>query len=550
MTHITTTKRLVSGILTALGLTANFSALAATVPAGVALADNQSIAINNGTEVTSLDPHKVDGVPESTIIRNLLEGLVLTDPTGKVIPGVAVSWDNQDFKVWTFHLREDAQWSNGDPVTAQDFVYSWQRLTDPKTASPYSSYLQYAHVENAEDIVNGKKAPDTLGVKAIDDHTLQVTLTEAVPYFPEMLFHTSVKPVNRKTVEQFGDKWTQPENWVGNGAYRLKEWVVNEKIVMARNPHYWDNAHTVIEQATFYGISSEVADVNRYRSGGLDITHYSLPVELFQKLKKELPAELKVYPNLCTYYYEINLRANRDNNKPLTDVRLRAALKLALNRDILVNKVKNQGELEAFGFTPPFTNNFSDVAPAWRGWTQERRNQEAKKLLAEAGYDGQHPLTLTLLYNTSENHKKLALAAASVWQKALGITIKLENKEWKTFLDDRRQGNYQLARAGWCADYNEPSSFLNMMLSNSSNNYAQYQSAEFDRLMSETLKVKTDAERRALYQQAEAVLDKDSALVPVYHYVNARLVKPWVGGFSTQDPMDNVYVKNLYIIKH
>ncbi|MBY6247471.1 oligopeptide ABC transporter substrate-binding protein OppA [Citrobacter werkmanii] len=543
MTNITKKSLVAAGILTA--LIAGNVATAAVVPAGVQLAEKQTLVRNNGSEVQSLDPHKIEGVPESNINRDLFEGLLISDVDGKPSPGVAEKWDNKDFKVWTFHLRKDAKWSDGTPVTAQDFVYSWQRLANPNTASPYASYLQYGHIVNIDDIIAGKKPVTDLGVKAIDDHTFEVTLSEPVPYFYKLLVHSSVSPVPKAAVEKYGDKWTQPANIVTNGAYKLKDWVVNERIVLERNTNYWDNAKTVINQVTYLPISSEVTDVNRYRSGEIDMTYNNMPIELFQKLKKEIPNEVHVDPYLCTYYYEIN-----NQKAPFNDVRVRTALKLAMDRDIIVYKVKNQGDLPAYSFTPPYTDGAKLVEPEWFKWSQEKRNEEAKKLLAEAGYTAEKPLTFDLLYNTSDLHKKLAIAAASIWKKNLGANVKLENQEWKTFLDTRHQGNYDVSRAGWCADYNEPTSFLNMVLSDSSNNTVHYKSPAFDKLIADTLKVTDEAQRSELYSKAEQQLDKDSAIVPVYYYVNARLVKPWVGGYSGKDPMDNIHVKDLYIIKH
>jgi oligopeptide transport system substrate-binding protein len=543
MTIITKKSLVAAGILTA--LIAGNVATAAVVPAGVQLAEKQTLVRNNGSEVQSLDPHKIEGVPESNISRDLFEGLLISDVDGKPSPGVAEKWDNKDFKIWTFHLRKDAKWSDGTPVTAQDFVYSWQRLANPNTASPYASYLQYGHIVNIDDIIAGKKPVTDLGVKAIDDHTFEVTLSEPVPYFYKLLVHSSVSPVPKAAVEKFGDKWTQPANIVTNGAYKLKDWVVNERIVLERNTNYWDNDKTVINQVTYLPISSEVTDVNRYRSGEIDMTYNNMPIELFQKLKKEIPNEVHVDPYLCTYYYEIN-----NQKAPFNDVRVRTALKLAMDRDIIVNKVKNQGDLPAYSFTPPYTDGAKLVEPEWFKWSQEKRNEEAKKLLAEAGYTAEKPLTFDLLYNTSDLHKKLAIAAASIWKKNLGANVKLENQEWKTFLDTRHQGNYDVSRAGWCADYNEPTSFLNMVLSDSSNNTVHYKSPAFDKLIADTLKVTDEAQRSELYSKAEQQLDKDSAIVPVYYYVNARLVKPWVGGYSGKDPMDNIHVKDLYIIKH
>nr|WP_230472952.1 ABC transporter substrate-binding protein [Enterobacillus tribolii] len=514
---------------------------AADVPAGVKLAAQQTLVINNGSEVASLDPQKVEGVPESNVILNLLEGLVDTDSAGNIRPAVAGSWEDQGAKVWTFHLRDGLRWSNGDPLTAHDFVYSWRRLADPATASPYASYLQYAYVANAEDIIKGKLAPDTLGVKALDDKTLQVTLSQPVPYFISMLWHTSLKPVNQRVVEQFGDKWTQPQHFVGNGPYRLKQWVVNERLVLERNPDYWDNAHTVINQVTFLSIASEVADVNRYRSGEIDITNSAIAPDQFRKIQKEMPDHLKISPYLCTFYYEIN-----NHKPPFDDFRVRAALKMTLERDIIAGKIMGQGQIPAYGFTPPYTHGAGFTEPAWANLTQEIRNQQAKALLAEAGFDEQKPLAFTLLYNTSDQNKRQAIAAASMWQKNLGVKVTLQNQEWKTSLQSRHQGQYDVARATWCGDYNEPSAFLNMMLSDSSSNTAFYHSKTFDDLLAKALQAPNEDERAKLYQQAEQQLDADSAIVPVYYRVSVRLVRPDIGGFSGKDPQDLMVVKDYY----
>lgn len=518
---------------------------AAEIPAGTSLADTQRIVINNGSEVSSLDPQKVEGVPESNVIRNLLEGLVETDNNGQLVPGVAQQWQNQQGRIWTFTLRKDARWSNGEPVTAQDFVYSWQRLADPRTASPYASYLQAAHISNIDAILAGKAAPSQLGVKALDDHHLQVTLSEPVPYFVDMLAYTSMKPVYRPAVEQWGDAWTQPQHYVGNGAYTLADWVVNEQIVVKRNPHYWDNAHTTLEEGVFLALTSENSDINRYRSGGTDMTNSVVPPDMFKKLQQALGDEVKVSPLLCTFYYEIN-----NKKAPFDDVRVRNALKLTLDRDIIAQKIMGQGQIPAYGLTPPFIHGIALNTPAWAQQTQAQRNAAAKQLLAEAGFNAQHPLRFTLLYNTSEQNKRQAIAAASMWQKNLGAQVTLQNQEWKTLLETRHQAQFDVVRATWCADYNEPSSFLNLLLSGSSINTAFYHSAAFDALMAQTLNTADDAQRAQLYQQAEQQLDQDSPIIPVYYRVSVRLVKPWVGGFSGKDPQDMLALKYYYIKKH
>ncbi|MBX4181170.1 oligopeptide ABC transporter substrate-binding protein OppA [Sodalis sp. CWE] len=513
----------------------------ADVPLNIQLSNRQELVRGNGAELQSLDPHKIEGMPEWNVNRDIFEGLVIYNLQGDIQPGVAKSWENKDFRIWTFHLRKNIKWSNGDPITAQDFVYSWQRLADPKTASPYESYLQYARIVNIDDIINGKKNPDTLGIKALDECTLEISLAEPVSYLIKILAHPSLSPLPKKVVEKFGDRWTRPKNLVSNGAYTVKDWIINEQIILERNQKYWNNDKTVINKVVYLPISSEISDVNRYRSGNNDMTYNSLPIELFQKLKKKIPEEIHTSPYLCTYYYEIN-----NQRKPFTDIRVRTALKLGLDRDLIINRVKAQGDLAAYSLTPPYTEGAKLNAPEWFGWSQERRNKEGRRLLAAAGFTKEKPLTFNLLYNTSDLHKKLAIAVASIWRKNLGINVQLENKEWKTFLDTRHQGNFDIARAGWCADYNEPTSFLNIMQSNSSNNSAHYKSRIFDELLTQALKIYSEDMRANFYQKAEQQLDEDSAIIPVYHYVSTRLVKPYVGGY-TDNLLNNIYVKDLYI---
>ena len=519
---------------------------AAAAPAAGDLAEKQEIVINNAAEPESLDPHKVSGVPESNILRQMLVGLTTTDTEGNTVPGMATEWSSEDNKVWVFKLR-DAKWSNGDPVTAHDFVYSFRRVVDPATASPYATYLAGLKVVNAQDIVDGKVKPDTLGVKAIDDKTLEVTLAEPVPYFPHALFHTSVKPVNQKVIEALGDQWTRVGNFVGNGPYTLKEWQVNERIVLERNPNYYDDANTTINKVTLLVIGSDTTDVQRYKAGEVDITYDALPPTQFKQLQSELGDEVKVSPKLCTYYYEFN-----HTKAPFDDVRVRRALSLVLDRDTIVDKILGQGQKVAYQFTPEATNGIKNHTPEWKSWDKDKRIEEAKKLLNEAGYSESNPLKFELLYNTNEQHKTLAVAAASFWKDALGfVDVTLANQEWKTYLDTRRTQKHQMSRGGWCADYNEASTFLNTFLSTDSSNYGKYNSPAFDAIMAQTLGADVTPEQRAeLYRQAEEVLDKEAATIFVYQYVAPRLVKPYVSGFATNDPQGQWHVKDLKILKH
>ncbi|UGA53861.1 ABC transporter substrate-binding protein [Vibrio sp. VB16] len=519
----------------------SFTTLAANVPAGTKLAKVQELVRGNGTEVASIDPHKTQGVPESHVIRELLEGLVNQDANGNTIPGVAESWETKDNKTFIFHLRKDAKWSNGDPVTAHDFEYSFKRAVDPATASPYSWYLEMTTMKNSADIIAGKADKETLGVKAIDDYTFQVDLETAVPYFVVMMGHTTVKPVHQATVEKFGDKWTKPENFVGNGAFVVNKWVVNERMEMVPNKFYWDNDKTVLTKVTFLPIENQVADMNRFLAGEIDFT-YEIPNEHFKRLKKDHAEELSIKGDLCTYYYIFNT-----NKAPFDDLRVRKALSYTIDRGIISGALLGQGQKPAYFLTPEITANFDPVTPAYGKLTQKERIAEAKQLLDEAGYGEGNPLSFTLLYNTSENHKKIAAAVQSMWKKSLGVNVMLENQEWKTYLDSKDQGNFEVARAGWCGDYNEATTFLTLMESGNTTGGIHYLSDEYDALIQRALNSTSDEERAKIYLEAEAQLTKDMPIAPIYQYVKARLVNPKLGGYPIGNVEDKIYSKDLYI---
>ncbi|MDQ2188925.1 ABC transporter substrate-binding protein [Vibrio sp. A14(2019)] len=522
--------------------TASFSALAADVPAGTKLAPVQELIRGNGTEVASLDPHKTEGVPESHVIRDLLEGLVNQDADGNTIPGVAERWETSDNQTYTFYLRKDAKWSNGDPVTAQDFVYSWQRAVDPATASPYSWYMEYTKMKNAKEIIAGEKASTTLGVKALDDHTLVVELDTPLPYFVMMTGHTTMKPVHKGTIEKHGDEWTRAGNYVSNGAYMLDRWVVNERLELKRNPNYWDDSKTVINKVTFLPIENQVAEMNRFLSGEIHITN-EVPIEHFRRLQRDHADSVSVVGSLCTYYYGFN-----NQKPPFDDVRVRKALSFAIDRDVIANAIMGQGEKPAYFLTPEITAGFQPEMPAYGKMTQQQRLAEAKKLLEEAGYNRSNPLRFNLLYNTSENHRKVATAIQSMWRSGLGVNVTLENQEWKTYLDSRREGNFDVTRAGWCGDYNEASSFLTLMKSSNSSNDPRYHNEEYDALMAKAMATTSEKERQAIYAQAEKLLARDMPIAPIYQYVKSRLLSPQVGGFPSNNAEEKIYTKDLYLI--
>ncbi|MEZ8942803.1 ABC transporter substrate-binding protein [Vibrio sp. 10N.247.311.12] len=515
--------------------------IAAEVPAGTELAKVQELVRGNGTEVATIDPHKSQGVPESHVIRDLLEGLVNQDGDGNTIPGVAESWETTDNKTFTFHLRKDAKWSNGDPVTAQDFVYSWQRAVDPATASPYAWYMEYTKMANAKDIVAGKKDKSELGVKAVDANTLVVELETAVPYFVMMMGHTTMKPVHQATVEKYGDQWTKPEHFVGNGAFSVDKWVVNERLVLKRNEQYWDNDKTVLNKVTFLPIENQVAEMNRFLSGEIDFTN-ELPTEHFKRLQKEHAEDVSVAGNLCTYYYIFNTK-----KAPFDDVRVRQAISYAIDRDIVTGAILAQGQKPAYFLTPEITAGFDPELPAYGKMSQKERNAEAERLLEEAGYGKDNPLKFNLLYNTSENHKKIAVALGSMWKKTLGLSVTLENQEWKTYLSSKDSGDFEVARAGWCGDYNEASSFLTLMKSNNTTGGVHYDSAAYDQIIDKALNSTSEEERKALYLEAEALMANDMPIAPIYQYVKSRLLNPHVGGFPINNAEDKIFSKDLYI---
>ncbi|WP_417883922.1 ABC transporter substrate-binding protein [Vibrio rumoiensis] len=521
---------------------ASLSVSAAQVPEGTKLAKEQTLVRDNGTEVASIDPQKTEGVPESNVIRDMFEGLVIQDGEGNIIPGVAESWETQDNKTFTFHLRKDAKWSNGDPVTAEDFVFAWQRAVDPATASPYATYLKMATMKNAGAIIDGKADKSTLGVKAIDSHTLQVELDASVPYFVQMAAHTTMMPVNKKVVEKWGDEWTKAEHMVSNGAFKLEKWVINERMVLVRNTEYWDNKDTVLDKVVYLPIENQVSAMNRFLAGEVDMT-YEIPNQQYKSLKKQYPETIKNPGYLCTYYYGFNTA-----KKPFDDVRVREALSYAIDRDVITRILLGQGQKPAYALTPDVTAGFTAALPDYAKLTQKERIEKAKELLNAAGFDKGHPLSFNLLYNTSENHKKLAVAIASMWKKSLGVNVTIENQEWKTYLDNRREGNYDVMRAGWCGDYNEASTFLSIMRSDNSSNDMNYDSKAYDAAIDNALNSTDDKKRASYYQEAESLLAKDMPLAPIYQYVAVRQVNPLVGGYPKANAQDNIYSKDLYKI--
>ncbi|MBS6031600.1 MULTISPECIES: peptide ABC transporter substrate-binding protein [Pantoea] len=519
-------------------------AMAATLPAGAQLADQQQIVRHIKDEPASLDPLKAVGLPEIQVIRDLFEGLTNQDAHGKIVPGVAQSWSSSDNKTWIFTLRNNARWSNGEPVTAQDFVYSWQRLVDPKNSSAFAWFAGLSGIENAAAITKGEMTPDKLGVVAQDNNRLKVTLDRPVPWFPALVANVALFPVPQQVIARQGDSWTAPGKLVGNGAYQLSERVVNEKIVLTRNPHYWDDAHSVLTKVTFVPINEESSATKRYRSDDIDITE-SFPKNMYALLKKTLPGQVYTPDQLGTYYYAFNTQKG-----PTADVRVRKALSWSIDRQVIADKVLGTGEKPAWHFTPDVTAGFKPLPSFQQQHDQNSLNAQAKALLASAGYGPDKPLRLKLLYNTSESHQKIAIAVASMWKKNLGVDVTLENQEWKTYIDSRNSGNFDVIRASWVGDYNEPSTFLNLLTSGNSSNIARFSNAEYDAVLARASKETSDQARNSDYNRAEQILAAQAPIAPIYQYTNGRLIKPWVKGYPITNPEDVAYSRELWIEKH
>ncbi len=509
------------GALFALGLSSLL--LAGTTAGAVDLADQQILRKGNGAEPATLDPHKAEAVPDHNILRDLYEGLVSDGPKGELAPGAAESWDiSSDGTVYTFHLRKNGKWSNGDPVTAADFVYSFERALDPKTGSKYT-FILYP-IKNAEEISKGKAAPETLAVEAVDPLTLKMTLRAPTPYVLGLLAHGAALPVHRASVEKFGAQMSRPGNIVSNGAYILKEWTPQSQIVLAKNPAYYDADKVKITEVVYFPTEDNNTDFKRYRAGEVDMTN-DVPNDQIPFIRQNYASEFRLGPYLGTYYYGFN-----EEQPPFKDnLKLRQALSLAVDRETLVEKVTAAGELPAYGWVPPGVLNYHAQTPDVAKLTQAQRSEMAKTLYAEAGYSDAKPLSVEIRYNTNDNHKKIAIAIASMWKQTLGVNATLVNEEFKVFLENRKQKKVtQTFRAGWIGDYNDANTFAELLLSDAGLNDFGFNSAKYDALVKEA-GLTTDLEKRGvMLEEAERIMLADQPMAPIYFYVVKRLVKPYV----------------------
>ncbi len=497
----------------------------------------------NADEPQELDPHIVTGLTESNILGTLLEGLVVKDPdTLEPIPGVAESWTlSEDGRVYTFQLRDNARWSNGDPVTAQDFAWSWWRALQPQLGNPYA-YMYYP-ILNAEAYFKGEIDDfGKVGIRVLDSHTLEVTLTHPTPYFLQLLDHMTLYPVHRPTIESFGaaaqrgTRWTRPGNFVGNGPFQLRDWRLNRLVEVERNPHYWDADNVGLNGIRFHPTQNITTEERMFRAGQLHFTN-TVPVDKIAWYQAHRPELIRVAPYLATYFYRFNTRVPH-----LADPRVRRALSLAVDREALVRSITRGGEAAAVAFTPPDTLGYS-ADPALRF-----DPEEARRLLAEAGYPGGEGFPVTeLLYNTMELHQKIAVAIQQMWNQHLNVDVRLYNQDWQVFLSAVNGGDYAIARAGWIGDYVDPNTFLDMWVSGGGNNRTGWSNPRYDDLVLRQAPAATDRDSRyALLREAERILMDEMPVMPLFVYTSKSLIHPSVRG-APANLLDYVLFKQVWL---
>lgn len=490
----------------------------------------------------SVDPHKARSVQAGEVLRDIGEGLLSYSASGELVAGAADAWTlSDDGLTYTFHIREAARWSNGDPVTAQQFVFSLRRLVDPATAAFYSQML--GDVVNAQEIIAGDAAPAELGVAAVDDRTLIIMLVRPTPYLLSLLTYPATFPVHPGSVAEHGDAFTRAGTLLSNGAYKLDRWEPGSVLELSRNEHYWNTAATAIDKVRHHVLTQEMTELNRYRAGEIQITS-SVPPDSFEQVRQEYPEELHIAPYLGIYYYGFNLSKPPFKDNP----QLREALSMAVDRDVLVTSITGRGEAPAFSWVPPGVDNYAPRRFNYADQSQAERNAHARRLLQEAGYDAGNPLQVELRYNTSDTQQRIALAVQSMWRDVLGVETTLINEEFQVLLENMREREVtQVFRSSWIGDYNDAHTFLGIMESGNASNMPGYASEEFDSLMQRAA-AQVDPDRRRLYlEEAERVLLADHPVIPLYFYVSKHLVKPEVVGWG-DNVLDYHYSQHLSLV--
>lgn len=514
---------------------------AAVIPPGVQLHPQQHLTRNNGSESETLDPAVAESVGANNITRDLFEALTANDADGRTVPGAAESWKQTDALTWVFKLRANGKWSNGDPVTAQDFVYGIRRFLDPKTASNYAATFG-VFLANGAQIAAGKKPPSEAGVRALDKTTVEIKTAFPVSFLPSLLSNNNLGAVHQATVEKHGKDWTKPGNLVGNGAFVLKDWQVNSKVVLEKNPHYWDAANVQLTRVTYLPVEDGNADVKLFEAGQNDWV-YQLPPGTYEKYRQQNPKETRNAPMIGLRYYSFQTQS-----PAFKDVRVRKALTMVIDRDILAQRITADGQAPSYALMVQGVEG-AEVRPySWAGWPMAQKVAEARKLLEQAGVKPGTKFTFS--YNTSEYHKKMAIFAQSEWKSKLGLNVELEAMEFKVLLKKRHDGTFEMARNGWLADYNDATSFLALVRCDSDQNNNFNCNRKAEELINQGTQQTDPAKRKALLTQATDLIMEDYPIIPLLQYSLPRLVKSWVGGYSLLNAHDRFRSKDLYILKH
>jgi oligopeptide transport system substrate-binding protein len=504
-----------------------------------ATVERSTLRRGNGPEPDTIDPQRARTDSPFNVLRDLFEGLTAIGPAGDIVPGAAASWTvTPDGLTYTFTLREGLRWSNGDALTAADYVAGMRRLVDPKTASPYAQVVE--PIRNAPAIVRGEAAPDALGVSAPDDRTVVIELSNPAPYLLGLLAQPGTFPVHAASLAQHGAQYAQPGKLVSNGAFVLKEWVIGSHIVAERNPHYWNDAATRLARVRYVHHADAGSEFRQYRAGDLDVT-YAVPPQQYAWIESNLPGELHVSPQLSVYYYGFNLARPPFKDNP----GLRRALSLVIDRDRLTKQVTGVGETPAYGWVPRGTANYTPQRFDYADRPYEERVAEARELYRRAGYSAEKPLVVEIRYNSGEVHNRLAVAIAAMWKEALGVETKLYAEEFRALLQSIQAGTEtEVFRSSWVADYDDAYSFAQLLQGGFGINLTGYSNPRYDALLAEATRQPDPARRRALLEEAERLMLADHPVLPPYFYVNKHLVKPYVRGW-TDNVMNVQYSRDL-----
>jgi len=512
------------------------SLLAAPAMAG------QVLRAGNGAEPETLDPHKAQTVAAINILHDLYEGLASVSPAGAVVPGAAERWTvSADGREYVFYLRPQAKWSNGDALTAADFVAGLRRGVDPATGSVYAQVL--VPILNAPAVIAGRMPPEALGVDAPDPLRVRIRLEGPAPHLPALLTLPVAYPIHGPSFAAHGARFARPGALVGNGAYRLEEWVVHSHVRLARNAHYWNDAATAVDAVAFYPTENRESELKRYRAGELDYT-FVLPQSQVRWVREHLPQDLRVSPMLNTYYLGLDCTQPPFRDNP----GLRQALAMALDRERFVDKVLYGLGTPAYGWVAPGVADYTPQRPDWAAWPREQRLAEARRLYAAAGYSPGQPLRLELRHATGENDRRAATALAALWQQNLGVRVALVNEEIKVYIRRLREHRAQVFLWDWVGDYDDATTFSDVLKSGQGHNYTGWSSARYDAALAQAARQADPAQRRAHLEAAERIVLEEWPLIPVYFNVSARLVKPRVAGWEN-NVLNHHYSKDLKIVR-